>query len=137
MLKLQLHWVAEALDLLTARLLANAKQSAFSWVYVGHLISAKIRPEISPIPHSYMELRQNKPLRNLGIYKLFGSTLIALKQSEELTFLFSLDNWRLLGPVDYRVSHGRIYRCGHPTGWTDSDLQDTEMTANSRHPARH
>ena len=78
-----------------------------------------------------MELRANKPLRNLGIYKLRDKTLIALKRSEELAFLFSEDHWRLHGPVDYRVSHGGIYHRGQFTGLLDEDLLDTGRTVNS------
>ena len=81
-----------------------------------------------------MQLRQNKPIRNLGIYKLRDKTLIALKRSEELAFLFSEKNWNLHGPVDYRVSHGGIYCRGLSTGLTDEDLMDTGMTVNA--PAR-
>ena len=77
-----------------------------------------------------MELRQNKPLRNLGIYKLRDKTVIALKRSEELAFLFSEDNWNFRGPVDYRVSHGGIYRHGQFTGLRDEDLMDTGLAAN-------
>ena len=78
-----------------------------------------------------MEYRQNKPLRNLGIYKLRDKTLIALKRSEELAFLFSEGNWNLHGPVDYRVSHGCIYRRGTSTGLSDEDLVDTGETAKT------
>lgn len=77
-----------------------------------------------------MKFRQNKPLRSLGIYKLGDKTLILLKRSEELAFLFSLDNWRLHGPVDYRVSHGAIYHRGERTRLTDEDLVDTGASAN-------
>ena len=77
-----------------------------------------------------MKLRQNKPLRSLGIYQLRGETLILVKRSEEVSFLFSPQNWRLHGPVDYRVSHGGIYCRGQSTGLTDEDLVDTGKTAN-------
>jgi len=77
-----------------------------------------------------MSLRQNKPLRTLGVYKLDEETLILLKRTEELSFLFNLVNWRIHGPVDYRVSHGNIYRHGRSTPWTDEDLFDTGQTAN-------
>ena len=77
-----------------------------------------------------MKLRQNKPLRSLGIYNLRDETLILVKRSEELSFLFSPHNWKLHGPVDYRVSHGNIYCCGQYTGLTDEDLVDTGQTAN-------
>ena len=77
-----------------------------------------------------MELRPNKPLRNRGIYKLRDKTLIAFKRSEALAFLFSEENWNLHGPVDYRVSHGGIYRRGLSTGLRDEDLMDTGKTAS-------
>ena len=77
-----------------------------------------------------MTLRQNKPLRNLGVYKLRDKTLVLLKRSEELSFLFSLEGWQLHGPVNYRVSHGSIYRHGELTMLTDEDLSDTGITAN-------
>ena len=77
-----------------------------------------------------MELRQNKPLRDLGVYTLRGKTLILVKRSEVLSFLFSPDVWDLHGPVDYRVSHGNIYRHGVITSLTDEDLLDTGITAN-------
>ena len=77
-----------------------------------------------------MELRDNKPLRNLGIYTLRDKTLILLKRSEVLSFLFSEQNWNFRGPVDYRVSHGGIYATGASTGLTDEDLLDTGMTAD-------
>ena len=77
-----------------------------------------------------MKLRQNKPLRNLGIYKLRDKTLVLLKRSEELAFLFSLQGWQLHGPVDYRISHGNIYCRGAITALTDEDLFDTGITAN-------
>ena len=77
-----------------------------------------------------MEFRQNKPLRDRGIYKLRDKTLIALKRSEALAFLFSEKNWNRHGPVDYRVSHGGIYRRGLSTGLRDEDLMDTGKTAN-------
>jgi len=51
-----------------------------------------------------MELRQNKPLRDLGVYKLRDRTLVLFKRSEELAFLFSLEAWQLHGPVDCRES---------------------------------
>ena len=75
-------------------------------------------------------LRQNKPLRDLGVYKLRDRTLVLFKRSEELAFLFSLEAWHLHGPVDYRVSHGNIYCHGEPTSLTDEDLFDTGITAN-------
>jgi hypothetical protein len=81
-----------------------------------------------------MTLRNNKPLRSLGIYRLGVETLVLLKRSEEVSFLFSEANWRWHGPVSYRVSHGHIYRRGEPTGLTDEDLVDTGKTANA--PAR-
>jgi hypothetical protein len=77
-----------------------------------------------------MKSRQNKPLRSLGIYKLRDKSLILVKRSEELSFLFSPQNWNLHGPVDYRVSHGNIYCRGQSTGLTDEDLVDTGKTAN-------
>jgi hypothetical protein len=76
-----------------------------------------------------MEVRLNKPLRNLGVYTLSDKTLILLKRSESLSFLFSLQNWNLHGPVDYRVSHGNIYYHGERTQFTDDDLLDTGTTA--------
>ena len=82
-----------------------------------------------------MKFPQNKPLRNLGIYKLKDNTLILLKRSEELSFLFSPKHWNLHGPVDYRVSHGEIYRNGELTTWTDEDLLDTGMTAQPPNPS--
>jgi hypothetical protein len=78
-----------------------------------------------------MTLRSNKPLRNLGIYKLQDQAFVVLKRSEELSFLFSERNWTLHGPVDYRVSHGNIYSHGSSTTWTDEHLVDTGMTAKS------
>ena len=78
-----------------------------------------------------MKLRQNKPLRNLGIYVLGDNTLILVKRSEHLSFLFTEENWNFRGPVDFRVSHGGIYNHGQPTPWTDEDLLDTGMTASS------
>ena len=76
-----------------------------------------------------MELRPNKPLRSLGVYILCDKTLILLKRSEELSFLFTTQNWRFHGPVDYRVSHGKIYCRGVETTFTDEDLVDTGMCA--------
>ena len=75
-----------------------------------------------------MEFR-NKPLRSLGIYTLRDKTLILLKRSEQLSFLFSEGNWNFRGAVDYRVSHGKIYCHGTSTGLTDEDLVDTGETA--------
>ena len=75
-----------------------------------------------------MKPRSNKPLRNLGLYILHDKTLVLLKRSEELSFLFSEQNWNFRGPVDYRVSHGGIYCHGALTGWTDEDLFDTGIT---------
>ena len=72
-----------------------------------------------------MALRVNKPLRNLGIYLFQGEKLILYKRSEALSFLFSERNWVFHGPVEYRVSHGGIYRRGELTIWTDEDLWDT------------
>ena len=77
-----------------------------------------------------MHLRQNKPLRNLGVYTLRDKTLILLKRTDALSFLFSVHNWQLHGPVEYRVSHGKIYSRGELTHLTDEDLQDTGLTAN-------
>ena len=73
--------------------------------------------------------RSNKPLRDLGIYKLRDKTLILLRRSDVLSFLFTPDGWHRHGPVDYRVSHGQIYRHGELTMLTDEDLFDTGMTA--------
>ncbi|HEU4869312.1 MAG TPA: hypothetical protein VFT08_00505 [Pyrinomonadaceae bacterium] len=77
-----------------------------------------------------MKLRSNKPLRNYGIYTLLDGAFILFKRSEDLSFLFTFEGWSLHGPVDYRVSHGSIYKHGEPTSWTDEDLFDTGMTAN-------
>jgi len=77
-----------------------------------------------------MQFRQNKPLRNLGIYKLLDNTLILLKRSEVLSFLFSPEAWSRHGPVEYRVSHGHIYHHGELTQFSDDDLFDTGLTAN-------
>ena len=77
-----------------------------------------------------MKSPQNKPLRNLGIYTLNDRTLILVKRSEELSFLFTEQNWNFYGPVDYRVSHGGIYYHGELTTWTDEDLRDTGLTAD-------
>jgi hypothetical protein len=77
-----------------------------------------------------MGLRQNKPLRNLGVYNLCDRTLVLFKRSEELSFLFSLEAWQLHGPVDYPVSHGNIYCRGELTTLSDEDLFDTGITAN-------
>lgn len=77
-----------------------------------------------------MNFQLNKPLRNLGIYRLRNKTFIASKRSEELVFLFSERNWTLHGPVDYRVSHGRIYQRGASTALRDEDLVDTGETAS-------
>jgi hypothetical protein len=76
-----------------------------------------------------MKSQQNKPFRNLGVYTLRDKTLILLKRSECLAFLFSLHNWNLHGPVSYRVSHGDIYCRGELTQFTDEDLLDTGTTA--------
>lgn len=76
-----------------------------------------------------MTLRSNKPLRNHGIYQLRDKTLILLKRSDVLSFLFTLEGWKFHGPVDFRVSHGHIYRHGGLTTWTDEDLEDTGVTA--------
>jgi len=76
-----------------------------------------------------MQLLKNKPLRNLGVYKLHDQTFILLKRSEELSFLFSSEHWYLHGPVDYRVSHGEIYCHGDLTSWTDEDLIDMGTNA--------
>jgi len=76
-----------------------------------------------------MKFRSNKSLRDLGIYTLRDKTLILLKRSEELSFLFTPDRWHYHGAVDYRVSHGNIYRRGVFTGLTDEELFDTGKTA--------
>ena len=76
-----------------------------------------------------MKARPNKSFRNFGVYILHEQTLILLKRSEELSFLFSEQNWNFRGPVDYRVSHGGIYCHGELTKWTDEDLVDTGVTA--------
>lgn len=80
-----------------------------------------------------MKLRPNKSFRNCGIYVLHDQTLILLKRSEELSFLFTEQNWNLHGPVDYRISHGGIYSHGQLTKWTDEDLFDTGTTAPPPH----
>jgi hypothetical protein len=77
-----------------------------------------------------MNFRQNKPLRNFGIYKLQDRTLILLYRSDVLSFLFSTENWYHHGPVDYRISHGSIYQHGELTKFIDEDLKDTGLTAN-------
>ena len=77
-----------------------------------------------------MQFRSNKPLRHLGIYKLQDESLILVKRSEVLSFLFTPERWNFHGPVQYRVSHGDIYRHGELTVWTDEDLLDTGMTAS-------
>ena len=79
-----------------------------------------------------MKLRQNKPLRSLGVYKFHEETLVLWKRSEELSFLFTMHNWNFHGPVEYRVSHGNIYCRGESTGFTDEDLEDTGMSAASK-----
>lgn len=84
-----------------------------------------------------MHLPPNKPLRNLGIYELQGQTLILVKRSDTLAFLFGLKAWDLHGPVAYRVSHGGIYSHGEPTTLTDADLFDTGMTASPPNPYKH
>jgi len=76
-----------------------------------------------------MNLRANKPLRNLGIYTLLNRTFVLSKRTEELSFLFSFLNWQFHGAVDYRVSHGSIYAHGELTRLTDEDLCDTGLTA--------
>lgn len=81
-----------------------------------------------------MRFRENKPLRNLGIYTLHDRKLIVLKRSEVLSFLFTPEMWNLHGPVDYRVSHGEIYQHGELTLWTDEDLVDTGLTARAPDP---
>ena len=87
-------------------------------------------PNVSSVVPS-MKWRQNKPLRDHGIYLLGDKTLILVKRSEELSFLFTEENWNFRGPVDFRVSHGGIYNHGVATEWTDEDLVDTGMTAIS------
>lgn len=77
-----------------------------------------------------MRFRQNKPLRTLGIYQLREKTLVLLKRTEELSFLFTQEHWNFRGPVDFRVSHGKIYRRGRMTAMSDEDLVDTGMTAS-------
>ena len=77
-----------------------------------------------------MKLRSNKPLRNFGIYALHNGKFVLFKRSEDLSFLFTFEGWSLHGPVDYRVSHGSIYKRGKRTSWTDDDLVDTGQTAN-------
>ncbi len=76
-----------------------------------------------------MEFRANKPLRNLGVYLLLNRTLILLKRTDTLSFLFTPENWQLHGPVEYRVSHGQIFARGMPLTLSDEDLVDTGMTA--------
>ncbi|HKY27160.1 MAG TPA: hypothetical protein VJM12_04360 [Pyrinomonadaceae bacterium] len=77
-----------------------------------------------------MKLRTNKPLRNYGIYTLLNRTFVLFKRSDDLSFLFTFEGWSLHGPVDYRVSHGHVYRHGELTSWTDEDLVDTGQTAS-------
>ena len=76
-----------------------------------------------------MKFRKNKPLRTLGIYQLRDKTLILWKCTEALSFLFTRKNWDLRGPVDFRVSHGKIYSHGRKTALSDEDLVDTGETA--------
>lgn len=76
-----------------------------------------------------MKFHTNKPLRDRGIYLLCNKSLILVRRSEALSFLFSEQNWNFHGPVEYRVSHGDIYYHGERTTWTDDDLFDTGMTA--------
>ena len=76
-----------------------------------------------------MDFPENKPLRSLGVYKLRDATLILFKRSAYLSFLFTPENWNRQGPVDYRVSYGRIYRHGRKTALFDRDLIDTGVTA--------
>ena len=78
-----------------------------------------------------MKFHENKPIRDRGIYRLDDKTLVAVKRSEALSFLFSPQNWNFHGPVEYRVSHGNVYCHGERTMWTDEDLFDTGMTANA------
>lgn len=78
-----------------------------------------------------MSLRSNRPLRDHGVYLLNDLELILLKRSENLSFLFSRENWWLHGPVDYRVSHGMIFERGRSTKWTDENLFDTGKTAKA------
>ena len=68
-------------------------------------------------------------LREGGIYTLSDLELIAKKGTDGLYFLFTWKNWHRLGPVDYRLSHGRIFQRGQMTGWTGADLVDTGRTA--------
>lgn len=77
-----------------------------------------------------MLLPCNKPLRNLGIYTLHDKTLILLKRTEVLSFLFTPENWEFHGPVEYRVSHGQIYSHGELMAMSDEDLLDTGLTAS-------
>ena len=77
-----------------------------------------------------MEFRENKPLRDLGVYLLLNRTLILLKQTETLSFLFTPENWQLHGPVEYRVSHGHIYARGVLMALSDEDLIDTGKTTD-------
>lgn len=77
-----------------------------------------------------MRFRQNKPLRTRGIYQLGKKTLILLKRTEELSFLFTQEHWDFRGPVDFRVSYGKIYSRGRMTSMSDEDLVDTGLTAS-------
>lgn len=89
-----------------------------------------LRLECQSVPVPSMKLRTNKPLRNFGIYTLLDGTFVLVKRSEDLSFLFTFERWSLHGPVDYRVSHGSIYKRGKLTSWTDEDLFDTGQTAS-------
>jgi hypothetical protein len=68
-------------------------------------------------------------LRERGVYTLEGLELIAVKRTDEIYFLFTRENWNYRGPVDYRLSHGRIYHRGTLTRWAAADLVDTGRTS--------
>lgn len=72
-----------------------------------------------------------RQLRERGVYLLNGIEFVAVKRTTEIFFLFSRENWELRGPVDYRLSHGKIFKHGELTTWGPDDLFDTGQTADS------
>src|SRR4051812_2523860 len=93
-------------------------------VYVRYPTQWYSSRQTSVRSRTFMELRINRPLRDLGIYVFRDETLILVWQSDEISFLFSNHNWAFYGPVNYRVSHRGIYCHGQRTVWTDEDLSD-------------
>jgi hypothetical protein len=73
-------------------------------------------------------------LRELGIYKLHGLELVAVRRTDEIYFLFTDRNWNFRGPVSFRLSHGRIYERGELTRWDEDDLVDTGRTSRMPRP---